>query len=58
MNVDTNRGPIGIIVGPVVRAKLLRRSRQVCVIDDWVCNVSENPDEGVLRSLYDTKVKR
>ena len=62
MNVDTNEVVpvlnILKILGPVVQATLLSRSRQVCVGHDWVSRVSDNPNEGILRSLDGANVAR
>lgn len=61
MNVDTNEGVPGIvlkILGHVVQATLLSRSRQVCVSDDWVSRVSDKPDEGILHNLDGADVGR
>ncbi len=56
MDADTDQGGVVMILGPVEQATLIRDSRQACVINGWVCDEPDSPDDGKLRRLNGAEI--
>ena len=55
-DADTHQGSVVMILGPVEQDTLIRDSRQVCVINGWVCDEPDSPDNGILRRLNGAEI--